>query len=83
MPTTDPRISAHEPVHDVDVVRAFLQEEPGGVFALGMPVAEIGVAAVVHEMTTPARLNLADQSRVDDLLHFEDDREVPHVVPKV
>ena len=75
-----PGIAAHQPVHDVDVVCAFLEEESGGVFLFGVPVAEIGVSAVVDEVTAPAALDLADGSRVDDPLHRQNGGEVAHVV---
>lgn len=45
-----------------------------------MPVAEVGVAAVIDEVAAPAALNVADQPGVDDLLHLQDHRKITHVV---
>ena len=73
-------VASHQPVHDVDVVRALLKKQSGGVFLFGMPVAEIGVAAVVDEVTAPAALDVADGARVNDFFHFENGGEVAHIV---
>ena len=67
-------------MHDVDVVSSLLKQQTVGVALFGVPVTEIGVAAVSHEVTAPAHLNFADEPGVDDLFHREHHGEVTHVV---
>ncbi len=51
--------------------------------ALGVPVLEVGVPAVGHEVAAPAGLDLADGALVDQRLHLLDDAHVAHVVAEV
>lgn len=55
-------VTAAQPVDDVDVVRGLLQQQAVGVTALGMPVAEIEIAAVADKVAAPAGFDLADRS---------------------
>ena len=67
----------------IDVVCALLQQQPGGVPAFGMPVMEIGVAAIADEMAAPGALDLADDAAVDEFLHLQDGGVEAHVMPDV
>ena len=73
------RIASGEPVDDVDVMRAFLEQQSGAVLLFRTPVAEIA-AAVTDEMAAPDGLDLADRAGVDDLLHLEDEIHVAHIM---
>src|SRR5262249_12619378 len=73
-------VAAAQPVHDVDGVRRLLQEQPGAPPALGVPVLEVVVAAVGHEVADPDGLRLADGPLGDDVAHQAYDAHVPHVV---
>jgi hypothetical protein len=74
-------VAAAEPMEDVEVVRALLKEQAGGEGAVGVPVAEVGLAAVAHEVPAPCGLHLADPPLVDPLLHLLHHPEIAHVVP--
>ena len=74
------RARSGQEVDHVDIVRALLQQQAVAVRLSGVPVAEIGVAAVADEVAAPDRLDFSDRSGVDDLLHLADERHVTHVV---
>src|SRR5699024_4802426 len=76
-------IGAGQPVDHVDVVRALLQQQTGAPGTFGMPVLEVVVPAIPHEMTAPDRLHPADLPAVDDLLHGAYHGHVAHVVAHV
>src|SRR5699024_1057855 len=76
-------VGTGEPVDDVDVVGALLQQQARAPAPVGVPVLEVEVAAVSHEVPAPDRLHLADPPAGDGLAHGPDDRHVAHVVPDV
>ncbi len=76
-------VAAAQPVDDIDVVRGLLQEQAVDITALGVPVAEIEVAAVAHKMPAPAGLHLADHALVNERLHLPDKGHVAHVVADI
>ena len=78
-----PRRRAGQPVDDVDVVRALLQEQAGGVAAIGVPVAEVEVAAVTDEVAAPHRLHVADRAFPHEVSQQLHERHVAHVVTDV
>ncbi len=55
--------AAAQPMQDVDVVRALLQQAAGGVAAIRVPILEIEIAAPANEVPAPRRLDFADQAR--------------------
>ena len=69
-----------QPVNDVDVMRAFLQQQRTGVLPVGMPVTEIGVAAIAHEMPAPDRLDFTDHTGLNDFSHPVRKFHVAHIV---
>ena len=73
------RVSAGQPVDDIDVMCAFLEEETVAGFPLRAEVAEVA-AAVVDEMAHPDALDVSDDAGVDDFLHFPYGWRVAHVV---
>ena len=77
------RRGVSQPAHDVDVVGGLLQQQAGDVAALGVPVAEVVVAAVAHEVAAPDGLELADPPGVDDRLQQPHHLHVAHVVAHV
>ena len=74
-------IGSHQPVHDIDVMCAFLKKKTVGVALFGVPVTEIGVASVTDEVSCPADLDIADDAGLNDLSHLEDNGKVTHIVP--
>src|SRR5699024_5590930 len=65
-------VAAGQPVDDVDVVGALLQQQAGGPGPLGVPVLEVEVTAGADEVSAPDRAHPADATGVDDLLHLPD-----------
>ena len=51
------RVRLRQPVHHIDIVGALLQQQTFGIFALGVPILEVIIAAVPDEMATPNRFN--------------------------
>jgi hypothetical protein len=67
----------------VEVVGALLQQQSGGAGAFGVPVFEVVVAAVAHEVAAPHGLHLTDRPGLDEFAHPRDHGHVPHVVAHV
>ena len=72
-------VSPGEPMDHVDVVRALLEQERGGVLPGCMPVVVVEIAAEADEVAHPHRFDLADGARFDDFLHHAEDVHVAHV----
>ena len=72
-------VAAREPVDDVDVMGALLKQQAVAGRLMGASVAEV-TATVGDEVAAPHGLDLPDHTRIDDLLHLADDRDVAHVV---
>ena len=73
-------VSAGQPMDHVDVVGPLLQQQAGRVLPLGVPVAEVCVAAVADEVPAPDGLDLPDLAGLNDGLHLLERRHVSHVV---
>lgn len=76
-------ITAAEPVQDVYIVCAFLEQQTGRLGPFRVPVLEIGVPAVGGKMPAPAHLHLADGAFVNQFLHLQNKGHVAHVVTEV
>ena len=76
-------VGAGEPVHDIDVVGRFLQQQPGAMLARSMPILEVEVTSGANEVTAPNRLDLTDPSGTDEVTHRPHDVHVAHVVADV
>ena len=59
---------------------AFLQQQGVGVTLGGMPILEVGVAAVADEVTAPDGFDFADFPGIDELFHLAGVVHVAHVV---
>ena len=64
----------------INIVCAFLEQEPGGISAFRVPVAEIGVSSVIDEVAAPCAFYVADDAGINDFLHFHDDGKMTHIV---
>lgn len=76
-------VATGEPVDDVEVVGALLQQQTCGVRPLGVPVLEVEVAAVADEVAAPHRAHAADRPVVDQLAHPPQHGKVTEVVAHV
>ena len=69
-----------QPVDDINIMCTFLQQQRTGVLAVGMPVTEIGITAIAHEMPAPNRLDFTDHAGQDDFSHPVRKFHVAHIV---
>ncbi|MBO7188102.1 MAG: hypothetical protein J6V31_00770 [Tidjanibacter sp.] len=49
-------------MHDINIMRTFLQQQTAGVFLFRVPIAEIRIATVTDKVPAPAALDFADHA---------------------
>ncbi len=76
-------IAVQKPVHDINVMRAFLKQHARRFLPLSVPVFEIGISAIGDKVPAPTHFRFANRAGIDKLLHLLNDREVPHVVTDI
>mgnify|MGYP001668928181 CR=1 FL=1 len=72
-----------EPIHDIDVMGSFLEQQACRTAALSVPILEVVVAAVSHEVPAPDCTDLADQPIANNLAQDSDNGHVAHIVSNI
>ena len=72
-----------EPIHYVNVMGSFLEQQPCRSASVSVPVLEVVVAAVSHEVPAPDCTDLADQTIVNNLAKDSNNGHVAHIVSNV
>ena len=72
-----------QPVHDVNVMGSFLKQQPSCSTAICMPILEVIVTTIAHEVTAPNCSDLTDQTILDNLTQNSYNRHVSHIVPHI
>ena len=72
-----------QPVHDINVVRSFLKQQPSRSTAICMPILKVIVTAIAHKVTAPNCSDLTNQTILDDLTQNAHNRHVSHIVAHI
>ena len=73
-------IAFAEPMQHIDIMCTFLQQQAGAFAAFGMPILEVGIAAVGDKVPAPSRLYFTDASTVNEFFHLLHKGHVTHII---